>query len=81
MQLTEKDQKAIEWLTEKAMQGEISQAGMVQIFELAAAMGHIYTKTKAAAIIGKSYNGVKHRSRPVNFAGANLVAIIKPNSI
>jgi hypothetical protein len=77
MQLTEKDQIAIEWLTEKAMKGEISQAGLVQIFELAASLAHIYTKSKAAKITGVSYNGVKHRVIPVNFFGAKLVAIIE----
>jgi len=79
--MADKDEIALDWLTEKAMSGEISRDGFVQIFELAASMGHIYTKTQAAKIAGVTYNGVKHRTVPVNFGGAKLVSLKRPEEI
>ena len=78
MQLTEKEQKVIDWLNEKTHEGVISQAAWVQIFELASLYGQIYTRSMAGRVLGKSYNGVKHRVKPVNFPQAKLVTILKP---
>jgi hypothetical protein len=73
LEITEKGKKLCDFVTEKTMNGELSNNDLVQLIEVAGAFLNLQTISDYAKAKNLSYNGVKHHRNVVEIFNTKFV--------
>ena len=73
LDITEKGKKLCDFLTEKTMQGELSNNDLVQLIEVAGAFLNLQTIPEYAKAKNLSYNGVKNHREIIEIFNVKFV--------
>lgn len=73
LDITEKGKKLCDFVTEKTMQGDLSNNDLVQLIEVAGAFLNLQTISDYANSKGLSYNGVKKHRKIVEIFNVKFV--------
>lgn len=73
LDITEKGKKLCDFVTEKTMQGDLSNNDLVQLIEVAGAFLNLQTIPDYANSKGLSYNGVKNHRQIIEIFNVKFV--------